>query len=152
MFQSVQHSLSKYADFKGRASRSEFWTFFLFVILAQALARVVDAFFGAVTLLPGPVYFLTAALLFIPQVSVTIRRLHDTGNSGKELLVPFAMLLAAPLIYWFGGFIAGIIKLGYGGIVMLMWARILYLLAREGHTVPNKYGASPTAFSWAKGN
>ena len=44
-FEMAMRPLRKYADFKGRASRSEFWTFFVFVLIVQAVARIVDLLF-----------------------------------------------------------------------------------------------------------
>ena len=148
MFQSALGTLKKYADFNGRASRAEFWTFFLFVLIVQAVARVVDLFFGG-GLLGGVFSLLAAVLLFVPQLSVTVRRLHDVNRSGKELLVPCLMLLAMPLFVMFRGVIAGIVALGYYGIVLLLFANLLLMLIKKGSSIPNKYGASPKAFSFA---
>lgn len=148
MFQSAMGTLKKYAEFNGRASRSEFWIFFLFVLIVQALARVVDLMFGG-GLLGGMFSLLAAILLFVPQLAVTVRRLHDVGRSGKELIVPFGMLLAAPLFVMFRGFIASIITLGYSGLVLLLFANLLLMLIKKGSSIPNKYGASPKAFSFA---
>ncbi len=147
MLQSALGTLKKYADFKGRASRAEFWTFFLFVVIAQAVAGVVDLLFGGAR--SGAFSVLTGVLLFVPQLAVTVRRLHDVNRSGRELVVPFMMLLAMPLFVIFRGFIAGIITLGYSGIVLLLFANLLLLLIKQGGSIPNKYGASPKAFSFA---
>jgi uncharacterized membrane protein YhaH (DUF805 family) len=147
MFQSVLATLKKYAEFKGRASRSEFWIFFLFVVVAQAVAGLVDLLFGGGR--NGVFALLVAVLLFVPQLAVTVRRLHDVNRSGRELVVPFLMLLAMPLFVIFRGFIAGIIMLGYSGIVLLLFAHLLLLLIKQGSSIPNKYGASPKAFSFA---
>jgi len=147
MFQSALGTLKKYAEFKGRASRAEFWTFFLFVLIAQAVAGIVDLLFGGFR--SGAFSLLAGVLLFVPQLAVTVRRLHDVNRSGRELLVPFLMLLAMPLFVIFRGFIAGIITLGYSGIVLLLFANLLLLLIKQGSSIPNKYGASPKAFSFA---
>jgi uncharacterized membrane protein YhaH (DUF805 family) len=147
MFQSALGTLKKYADFKGRASRAEFWTFFLFVLIAQAIAGVVDLLFGGMR--SGVFSLLAAVLLFVPQLSVTVRRLHDVNKSGRELVVPGLMLLAMPLFVMFRGLIAGIVSLGYCGIVLLLFANLLLLLIKQGSSIPNKYGASPKAFSFA---
>jgi uncharacterized membrane protein YhaH (DUF805 family) len=147
MFQSALGTLKKYADFKGRASRAEFWTFFLFVVIAQAVAGVVDLLFGGGR--SGVFSLLAGVLLFVPQLAVTVRRLHDVNRSGRELVVPFLMLVAMPLFVIFRGFIAGIIMLGYSGIVLLLFANLLLLLIKQGSSIPNKYGASPKAFSFA---
>jgi len=150
LIQSAIYTLRKYADFKGRASRSEFWCFFFFVIIAQAVARVVDLFLGSGGYLPGPVSSLTGLLLIVPQIAVAVRRLHDLGRSGRELLVPCLMLVAAPLVFSFSGILPRIVALGYAGLTLLVFANLLLLFVKEGKKVPNRYGASPVAFSFAR--
>jgi uncharacterized membrane protein YhaH (DUF805 family) len=150
LFQSAFYTLRKYADFSGRASRSEFWCFFFFVILAQAVARVVDMLLGSGGYLPGPVSSLTGLLLIVPQVAVAVRRLHDLGRSGRELIVPTVMLVAAPLVMSFGGILPRLVALGYAGLTLLVFANLLLLFLKEGKKVPNRYGASPAAFSFAR--
>ena len=150
IFESALHTLKKYADFSGRASRSEFWLFFAFVLIAQAFARLLDAFFGGGGYMPGPVAGLVALLLLIPQIAVAVRRLHDIGRSGRELVVPCVMLALLPVVMSFGGFLPRIVALGYAGIVLLVFANLLLMLTKQGRSVPNKYGASPTAFSFAR--
>jgi uncharacterized membrane protein YhaH (DUF805 family) len=147
-FEMALQPLKKYADFKGRASRSEFWIFFFFVMIVQAVARVVDLMFGG-WMFGGAFSALAGLLLFVPQLAVTVRRLHDVGKSGRELLVPCLMLLPLPLFVMFRGIIAGIVALGYYGVVLLVFANLFLLLIKKGGTVPNKYGKSPSAFSFA---
>jgi uncharacterized membrane protein YhaH (DUF805 family) len=150
IFESALHTLKKYADFSSRASRSEFWYFFAFVLLAQAAARLLDALIGRGGYLPGPVAGLVGLLLIVPQLAVAVRRLHDVGRSGRDLVVPCAMLALLPLVMSFGGVLPRIVALGYAGIVMLVFANLLLMLTKPGRSVPNKYGASPTAFSFAR--
>ncbi|MEU3501805.1 DUF805 domain-containing protein [Streptomyces hundungensis] len=74
--------LKKYATFKGRATRAEFWMFVLIdTIITAAL------YFGGPALglgmTPVLVYTLATAL---PNMAVTVRRLHDTGRSGWNVL------------------------------------------------------------------
>lgn len=148
-FEMAIQPLKKYFDFKGRASRPEFWFFFFFVVLVQVVARVVDAVFGAGFFLPGPFSMLAAVLLFVPQLAVTVRRLHDVNRSGRDLIVPFIMLLVMPLFLMFRGVIAGIVALGYYGMVLMLFAHLLLLLIKKGSKIPNRYGSSPNAFSFA---
>jgi uncharacterized membrane protein YhaH (DUF805 family) len=149
VFQSAFYTLRRYAQFSGRASRSEFWCFFFFVIIAQAVARVVDMLLGSGGYLPGPVSSLTGLLLIVPQAAVAVRRLHDLGRSGRELLVPAVMLVAAPLVMSLGGLLPRLVALGYAGLTLLVFANLLLLFLKEGKKVPNRYGGSPTAFSFA---
>jgi uncharacterized membrane protein YhaH (DUF805 family) len=64
-------------DFNGRASRSEYWWFFLFCALVYLGAVVVDA------TADSSVWFVLAILaLFFPITAAAVRRLHDTARSG----------------------------------------------------------------------
>ena len=146
IFQSALETLRKYADFKGRASREEFWFFVVFVVVANAVSGLVGVIFGFGSLLPG----LVGLLLLVPQLAVGVRRLHDIGKSGRELVVPCVMLAAVPLAFAFRGILPKIIALGFLGIVLLAFANLLTLFLKKGSTVPNRYGAAPTAFSFAR--
>ena len=145
VFQSAIETLKKYADFNGRASREEFWCFFVFVIIANAVASFVGLLLGAL-MLSG----IFGLLLVIPQVAVAVRRLHDLGKSGHELVVPCVMLLAVPLAFAFRGILPKIVALGFLGLTLLVFANLLTLFLKKGTTVPNRYGAAPTAFSFAR--
>lgn len=78
--------LRRYADFQGRARRTEYWSFQLLIamiVLGAAAARqvlnAVNASAGLHWLLSG--FLVTAILgLAIPQWAVTVRRLHDVGR------------------------------------------------------------------------
>jgi uncharacterized membrane protein YhaH (DUF805 family) len=75
--ESVKVCLTKYADFTGRASRSEYWWFFLFVLLVSAATSVVSNTLGAL--------FSLAVLL--PSLAAATRRLRDTNRSGWWQLI-----------------------------------------------------------------
>lgn len=145
IFQSAIETLKKYADFKGRASREEFWSFFIFVIIAPAIAGFVGLFFGAGYFLPG----IVSLLLFVPQLAVAVRRLHDVGRTGRELGVPLVMLFLMPIAFQFGGILPKIVALGFLGMTLLVFANLVTLFLKKGSTVPNRYGAAPTAYSFA---
>ena len=146
ILESALFTLKKYADFSGRASREEFWCFFLFVIIANAVVGLVGALLGA----RGAISGLVALLLFIPQLAVAVRRLHDLGKTGRELLVPVVMLLLVPVAFAFRGVLPQIVALGFLGLTLLVFAHLLTLFIKKGSTIPNRYGAAPTAFSFAR--
>jgi uncharacterized membrane protein YhaH (DUF805 family) len=145
VFESAFQTLRKYAEFNGRASRHEFWCFFAFVIIANAAVGLVGMLFGAGPVLSG----LVGLLLIIPQIAVAVRRLHDLGKSGRELVVPCTMFAAVPLAFAFRGILPRIVALGFLGITLLAFANLLTLFLRKGSSIPNRYGAAPTAFSFA---
>ena len=85
----VKTCLKKYFDFKGRARRSEFWWFVLFVLIVQSAL----SFLGMVIPGVGYVSLVVSLALLIPQLSVLCRRLHDTSR-GSWWVVLMALLLA----------------------------------------------------------
>jgi uncharacterized membrane protein YhaH (DUF805 family) len=145
LFESALYSLKKYADFSGRASREEFWLFFVFVIIANAVATLLGALLAAGPLLAGAV----GVLLLIPQLAVGVRRLHDVNKTGRELVVPCVMLFLVPVAFAFRGVLPQIVALGYLGITVLAFANLLTLFMKKGSSIPNRYGSAPTAFSFA---
>lgn len=80
--------LKKYADFKGRATRSEYWLFFLF---ASILGLILGLFDGAMGFIAFGGYGLLTTFFFlailIPSIAVLVRRLHDRNMSGWWALV-----------------------------------------------------------------
>lgn len=83
--ESIQICFSKYADFSGRASRSEYWWWFLFVFLATMAASVVNDNISA----------LFSIAVMLPGLAVGTRRLHDIDKSGW-----FQLLFLIPVIGW----------------------------------------------------
>ena len=95
--QAVRSCYSKYATFSGRAARSEYWFFVLF----QGLITI-----GCWILIPfglgHALLWLLALANFLPAVSVTVRRLHDTDHSGWWYWIAFVPLVGAVLLLiWF---------------------------------------------------
>jgi uncharacterized membrane protein YhaH (DUF805 family) len=87
---SVVNVLTNYGDFNGRASRSEFWWFFLASFVAYLITGFIDAlFFGFELTDPTPISFILQVAIFIPTLTVSVRRIHDHGKSGWYVLVPF---------------------------------------------------------------
>ncbi|MBD2750097.1 DUF805 domain-containing protein [Microvirga sp. BT688] len=118
--QSIKTCLNKYATFTGRAQRSEYWYFFLVMVLANIVASVLDSvIFGDI-----PVLYLIATLaLLVPSIAAGVRRLHDTDKSGWWLLlglVPFV-----------------------GAIVLIVF------FCQRGTVGPNQFGPDPMQASIA---
>lgn len=105
--------LQQYADFNGRARRTEFWMFVLFNLIFSIIANVLDYMFGTVYIFSS----IYALAMFIPGLAVSVRRLHDVGKSGWMILVSLI-----PVI----GFI---------------W--LLVLFVTEGTPGENQYGPNP---------
>ena len=82
----VKTCYGKYATFRGRAARSEFWYFTLFTILVAAIAGVLDAalFWDAQN---SPIYLIVTLVNLLPGLAVSVRRLHDTDHVGWWWLI-----------------------------------------------------------------
>lgn len=81
-------ALKKYADFKGRSRRSEYWYFVLFNILAVMAIAMISGILSSV--IGDAAFGLTAIYyigIIIPSLAVAVRRLHDTGRSGWWYLI-----------------------------------------------------------------
>ena len=88
--QAISSCLSKYATFSGRASRPEFWWFFLFQILISLAASMLGETING----------LVALGLLLPALAVGTRRLHDIGKSGWWQLIMLTVIGLLVLIYW----------------------------------------------------
>ena len=75
----------KYANFKGRASRSEFWFFYLFLVIGYAIS--ISTIFISIKLFIGTMSIFVLAMI-IPSLAVAVRRLHDINKSGWFILLP----------------------------------------------------------------
>ena len=108
---------NKYADFDGRASRSEYWWFTLGLGLLSLPFSVLD--FALFLAFDWPAVFGTLFNLavFVPTLSVTWRRFHDSGKSGMNMLWVLTII---------GAFY------------------VFYLTLVDGDAAPNQYGAVPT--------
>ena len=82
--------LQNYANFNGRARRSEYWYFVLFNVLFSIAALILDMITGA-----GIFGVLYALAMFIPGLAVAVRRLHDIGKSGWMYLIVLIPLIGA---------------------------------------------------------
>lgn len=90
-----------YANFSGRARRSEYWYFVLFNIIISVVAALVDQLLMSV-LGFGFIGIIISLGLLIPGIAVGVRRLHDTDRSGWWLLLGLVPLIGfIVLIIWF---------------------------------------------------
>jgi uncharacterized membrane protein YhaH (DUF805 family) len=111
--EAIKDGFDHYTKFDGRAARPAFWWWFLFGVLVAIGANIIDAILGTWGVING----LAALALLLPNISVSIRRLHDTDHSGWWILIGLI-----PII---------------GFIVLL----VFYL--RDSDPGENKYGPPP---------
>jgi uncharacterized membrane protein YhaH (DUF805 family) len=113
-------AFKQYADFKGRARRTEYWMFALFALIFLFAGAILDNLLG-LTMSPempyGVFYSLIALALLVPSLAVAVRRLHDVGKSGWWYFIGFI-----PLV---------------GAILLLVW------FCTDSQSGENKWGANP---------
>jgi len=109
-------ALKKYADFKGRSQRKEYWMFTLFNLLAFFVLSIVGSVLGDQAELLTGIYSLGVLL---PSIAVTVRRLHDIGRSGW-----WALLMVVPVV---------------GALVLVVFA------LQDSQPEANEYGPNPKA-------
>jgi len=97
----IKTCFSKYAVFSGRASRSEFWWFYLFGFIGSIVTMVVDVMIlGYIVPGEGPVNIIFTIITFLPYLSVGARRLHDIDKSGWWQLIVLTVIGIILLIIW----------------------------------------------------
>ena len=163
--------LRRYADFSGRSRRMEFWMWVLFQFIIGFAFLVVMMIVGGAAAMSGDptqmmamggivlVLYLLLALMglafFIPNLAVTVRRLHDTDRSGWWIMLywgPYLLILVAGFVAGagmsagnpdIGGMAGGLIGL----VAMLGWfvgcIVLLVFMFLEGTRGPNQYGPDP---------
>lgn len=116
--------LSRYADFTGRAPRSEYWWFFLFQLIAYVVLGIVFGIIGGAVGGTGGGFVTVLILLgllmlalFIPNLACIARRFHDQDLSGWFILLNFI-----PYV---------------GGLIIIVFMCI------RGTDGPNRYGSDP---------
>lgn len=109
--ESVGLGLRKYFQFKGTASRSQYWWFVLFAVFASFTTALLDRLLypsgtldldrvltGMEQLPVTPFSSALALILLVPSLSITARRFHDAGHSAKWLyllIIPVGYALLA---------------------------------------------------------
>ena len=115
-FEAIKYNFTHYADFKGRAQRSQFWWWQLFMWIIYAILNVIDgttgmqlvnlsdtaasqatAFYGG-----GILATIWGLATLLPSIAVAVRRLHDTGKSGWWFLLNLLCCIGTIiLIVWY---------------------------------------------------
>jgi uncharacterized membrane protein YhaH (DUF805 family) len=113
--EAIRSVWGKYLTISGRAPRSEYWWWFLFIFLASAVLGIVDrALFGREVQVLGAIFSLATLL---PSICVAGRRLHDRDMSAWWLLL------------WL--------------IPLIGWLVLLYFYVTPGTPGPNRFGPDP---------
>ncbi len=108
--EAISSVFRQYANFSGRARRSEFWFFYLFNTVVGLILNIL-AFVVPVLAILGGIYSLA---VLVPGLAVSWRRMHDIGRSGA-----WNLICLVPLIGW---------------ILILIW------YCTDSEYADNKYG------------
>ena len=133
----------KYANFSGRASKSEYWWFFLFYILAGVASQFLDEVVSGHSfwINYGPIGTIVNLILIIPILSAGARRLHDTNRSGWwQLLI---LIVLAVVYYQKGMLTKGLITSSYFILSILalgIYILLIVWLASKGEKKKNRFG------------
>lgn len=103
--ESIKTCFVKYTTFSGRAVRSEYWNFALFLIILSFVCGYIDSLIAGVSYWEymdwwGPASVIYTITTTIPAIAVGVRRLHDINKSGWWLLLSFTIIGLIPLLYW----------------------------------------------------
>ncbi|MBO4311476.1 MAG: DUF805 domain-containing protein [Desulfovibrionaceae bacterium] len=101
--ESITACFKKYATFKGRATRAEYWWFELFCFLVSFILGLGEGLFsppmgnGTVAAFADCLSLLFFVVTFLPHLAVGVRRLHDRDHTGWWLLIGLTIIGLIPL-------------------------------------------------------
>ncbi|MEP1352407.1 MAG: DUF805 domain-containing protein [Tateyamaria sp.] len=163
--QAIKVCLSKYVVFSGRAARSEYWWFVLFVILASIVLAFVDVvIFGTNPETGESANVLNSGFqlaVLLPMLAAGWRRLHDTGRPGWYLLLPMALGVATMVMLLSGVAVFSVLEGGVDdpetlrgpaaflgvtgmfvmwGLQLILSIMMIWWLSRPSQKGANEYG------------
>ena len=107
-FEATKSGFKNYVVFNKRASRSEFWYFNLAITLMSAFIIWIEISYGPADIKTyleqsngGPFLNIFSIVTILPTLSISVRRLHDRGHSGWNLLWSITIIGLIPLIIIF---------------------------------------------------
>ena len=113
----VRALTQNYCNFSGRASRSEYWWFYLFTCIVSWVVSIVVSLFSSELSIMYIASMIVGLAFLLPGLGIAVRRLHDIGKSGWWMFISLI-----PLI---------------GAIILLVW------WCKDSQMEPNEYGPVP---------
>jgi len=134
--QAIRSGFSNYVNFSGRAARSEYWYWALFVSIVGVVAFLIDlAIFNH---RHSPLDNAWRLVTFLPGLALTVRRLHDTDRTGWWLpVIGVVVLLLALTLAVMGISMLPEIVVLIGFLVPIYW------FCQPGTSGANSYGPDP---------
>lgn len=118
--EAVRVGLNKFFYPYGRASRSEFWWYYLFTIIITGVLGVIGGFLESYSIEQvwiGIILQCLSAIIAVSIICAMIRRLHDSGKSGWNVCWNFLPLVG--------------------------WIIVLVMLCKPSEPMENQYGPEP---------
>lgn len=134
--------LKRYADFSGRSRRKEYWMYTLFLIIVAVVVGVVEGVLGLSQMVGpyGPITALFALATLVPNIAVSVRRLHDTNRSGWWILLPIIPYAVVAFLLLSGN----LAMAGIAGMVALVAViALLVFMVLDGTKGDNRFGPDP---------
>jgi len=108
--QAIQSYFQNYVGFAGRAPRVQMWWILLLVMILAIIAMIIDNALGLAFKFPGPegtpvslgygpVYCIVLLGLFLPNLALGFRRLHDRNKSAWWLLLALIPFIGALILF-----------------------------------------------------
>jgi uncharacterized membrane protein YhaH (DUF805 family) len=165
--------LRRYADFSGRSRRREFWMWNLLKFLVACVIGILFFAFAGTALMSGDPKQMLAVMLsvlflwllcvvlwlaiLVPDLAVTVRRLHDTDRSGWWVLAPWGPYLLGMVALSIGGgingpmngepgtplMVGGLIAAGLMLVSVCIALVLLVFMFLDGTPGPNRFGPDP---------
>lgn len=117
----VRALTQNYCNFSGRASRSEYWWFYLFSCIVSWVVSIVVSLFSSDLSTMYIASMIVGLAFLLPSLGIAVRRLHDIGKSGWWMFISLI-----PLI---------------GAIILIVW------WCKDSQMEPNEYGPVPNLVS-----
>ena len=136
---------AKIFDFSGRAQRSEFWYWILFLLIMWVVFSAIRPSD------PALIPVAKMAIFLALSSAVTARRLHDTGHSGWWQLASLGILVSLASMGFIGGneqyavFI--ILVVPFSVVMLVVWPFMVFWLIKTGVIGENKFGPAPNITS-----
>ncbi len=89
--QAVSSAFSNYVNFSGRASRTEYWYFALFLFIVGVATSLID-YVAMPDIEWSPLNTIFSLATFLPSLSVSVRRLHDIDRTGWWVLIALTIV------------------------------------------------------------
>jgi len=149
--EAIKSVFRNYANFSGRARRSEYWFFTLFCMIVNSCIQMI-ALFAPETV----AIFISLAYglgFMLPSISVSVRRLHDVGKSGWYYFAPLftiPIFIVLAIIAAFQAKASGDVPVGMISIIIIMFLLfiaygiyMLVLYCKDSEFGANEYGENP---------